>query len=72
MIRNDVGRLINNVIAGGVGGSGSSNSGGWCHGRRSRCSRGQVKNCDRTFNSGGKKMIVPFGENGRVDRRRRR
>ncbi len=72
MIRNNVGRLINNVIAGGVGSSGSSNGGGWCHGRKSRCSHGRVKNCDHTFNSGGKKMIVPVGENWRVDCRCRR
>ncbi len=41
-------------------------------GMKSIWTHGGVKNCDRTFNSGGKKMSVPFRENGRVDQRCRR
>ncbi len=41
-------------------------------GMKSIWTHGRVENRDRMFNSGGKKMIVPFGENGRVDQRCRR
>ncbi len=76
--------LIDIVIADGGSGSGGGGGGRRGHGRKSRCGREQVKNCDRTVDGGGKKMLFPtiiattvtisvgVGESGRVGRRRRR
>ena len=64
------------MVDGGGGGGG--------RGRKSRCGHERVKNCNRTVDGGGKKMLFPIaiataatisvgaGENRRVGRQRRR
>ncbi len=76
--------IINIVIADGGGSSSGGGGGRWSRGRKSRCGREQVKNCDCTVDGGGKKTLFPTviatavtisvgtGESGRVGRRRRR
>ncbi len=76
--------LIDIVIADGGGGSGGGGGGRRGRGRKSRCGRERVKNCDRTVDCGGKKTLFPtviatmatilagVGESERVDRQRRR
>ena len=86
MIGNDVQfeGLIDIVIADGGGGSGGGGGGRRGRGRKSRCGRERVENCNRMVNVGGKKTLFPtviattatilvgVGERGRVGQRRRR
>jgi hypothetical protein len=51
--------LIDIVIADGGGGSGGGGGGRRGRGRKSRCGRERVKNCNRTVDSGGKKTLFP-------------